>query len=366
MAHQEPSSLSDSTWNVVDKIRQSPPVDLSKPYDTSTLSGKSILITGAASGFGAAFARHWASHGANIFIGDLNDTAGEQLIAELRSSSPSQHHAYFHCDVTSWNDQVSLFKSAIAASPTQGIDCVVAGAGIVDVANSFDTPKSLDSNNEPVQPKLKVVEVNLKGVMYTTHLSLFYLPRNSTPESEKRDRHILLVSSVAGIMPLPSQTEYSASKHAVMGLFRSLRSTSYMNHGVRLNVINPYFVETPLLTPGGRVLLAGAPKGKVEDVVDAATRLVADEGIVGRALLIGPKMKVEEDDWMPSLDSPGGEEEGKRSRAVWEIYGHDYEKVETFVWRYLTMLNVLKSVYGWKKTAMEWWGIFRGGSSSQQ
>ncbi|KAK3997019.1 putative dehydrogenase [Cladorrhinum sp. PSN332] len=379
-----PQETSDSSWSVVEKIRQSPPVDVTKPYDTTTLSGKSILITGGASGFGAAFARHWAAHGSHIFIGDLNDAAGEELIAELRAISPSSSsstiHAYFHCDVTSWNDQVSLFKSAIAASPTGGIDCVVAGAGIVDVENGFDSPRKRDDEDGPVEPKLKVIDVNFKGVMYTTHLGLYYLPRNGaaaaaagddndlveTKKKKKaRDRHILLVSSVAGIMPLPSQTEYSASKHAVMGMFRTLRGTSWLK-GIRVNVINPYFVETPLLTFGGRVLLAGAPKGEVEDVVDAATRLVADEEIVGRALMIGPKMKVAFDgeDGTPVLDLD--QQEGSETRAVWEIYGHDYEQVETFVWRYLTMLNAAKSVYGWKKTAREWWAIFTGGSGQQQ
>lgn len=379
----------DSSWNIVQKIRQSPPVDVTKPYDTATLLGKSILITGGASGFGAAFARHWAKHGAHIFIGDLNDAAGEELVAELRAISPEEgaQHFYFHCDVTSWDDQVRLFKSAIAASPTKGIDCVVAGAGIVDVSNAFDEPRRrAGADDEPSEPKLKVMDVNLKGVMYTTHLGLFYLPRNGTTrrggeEGEEegggraRDRHVLLVSSVAGLMPLPSQTEYTASKHAVMGIFRALRGTSW-RRGVRVNVINPYFVETPLLTTGGRALLAGAPKGELEDVVDAATRLVADEGIVGRALVIGPKMRVVDgEDGLPKLeveadadaDADAGSET-QRTQAVWEVYGHDYEKVDVFVWRYITMLNVLKATYGWVKTAKEWWSIFRGtpGSRGQE
>ncbi|KAK4164206.1 putative dehydrogenase [Cladorrhinum sp. PSN259] len=364
MAQQDDN---DSSWSVVSQIKQSPPVDITKPYDTATLSGKSILVTGGASGFGAAFARHWAARGAHIFIGDVNDAAGEALVAELRSSS-SHHHAYFHCDVTSWSDQVSLFKSAIAASPTKGIDCVVAGAGIVDVANTFDTPqRGKGEDDAPVEPRLKVIDVNLKGVMYTTHLGLYYLPRNGTVgggKDQARDRHILMVSSVAGLMPLPSQTEYAASKHGVMGLFRSLRGTSW-TRGVRVNVINPYFVETPLFSAGGRVLLAGAPKGEVEDVVDAATRLVADEGIVGRALVIGPKMRVVDgEDGYPKLDIE--ESQNGRTQAVWEVYGNDYERVETFLWRYIGLLNLIKSVYGWKKTAMDWWKIFRGSGQQQQ
>jgi NAD(P)-dependent dehydrogenase (short-subunit alcohol dehydrogenase family) len=109
-------------WSVVDMVGLSPPVDCSKPYDTSTLAGKTILITGGASGFGAAFARHWARHGAHLIIGDVNDRVGEELVAELRSApsaTPNQVITYQHCDVTSWPDQVSLFQAAISAPSAQ-------------------------------------------------------------------------------------------------------------------------------------------------------------------------------------------------------------------------------------------------------
>ena len=97
---------------LVETIHQSPPVDVNKPYDASTLRGRTILVTGGSSGFGAAFARHWAAHGANLIIGDINDRLGESLVAELRTitgpGSPGgggggggQHH-FVHVDVTDW------------------------------------------------------------------------------------------------------------------------------------------------------------------------------------------------------------------------------------------------------------------------
>ncbi|KAH6854890.1 hypothetical protein B0I37DRAFT_350148 [Chaetomium sp. MPI-CAGE-AT-0009] len=288
-------------WSVVDMVGLSPPVDCSKPYDTSTLAGKTILITGGASGFGAAFARYWARHGAHLIIGDVNDRVGEELVAELRASpstTPNQVITYQHCDVTSWPDQVSLFQAAISASPTHSIDAVVAGAGVIEkgdplnpsASSPFDLPHNLDpstttnDNTPPPPPPLKILAVNLTGVMYTTHLALYHLPRNTPP----RDRHLLLISSVAGILPLPGQTEYTTSKHAVMGLFRALRGTAWAAHGVRVNVLAPYFVDTPLLPSAGMALLAGAAKAELGDVVDAGTRLMADEGVRGRALCVGP------------------------------------------------------------------------------
>ncbi|KAK0671205.1 putative dehydrogenase [Cercophora samala] len=360
----------DGSWSIVSQTRQSPPVDTTAPYSTVSLSGKTILITGGASGFGAAFARHWASHGSHIFIGDVNDALGHALVADLRSSHPGQTFHYQHCDVTSWADQLSLFKFAAANSPTGGVEGVVAGAGVVDMDNSFDSPRrSPNNSDEPEEPRLKVLGVNLTGVAYTVHLGMFYLPRNGKRgDGGARDRHILLVSSIAGVAPLPGQTEYTASKHGVMGLFRALRGTSWQR-GVRVNCINPYFVDTPLLPAAGIAILAGAPKGELEDVVDAGTRLMADEGIKGRALVIGPKMRVfEGEDGVVRLvaEAPqGGRGKKERTQAVWELYADDFERVESFVWRYIGMINVMKGLAGWVGVARDLWGVYVLGRKSR-
>jgi NAD(P)-dependent dehydrogenase (short-subunit alcohol dehydrogenase family) len=364
-------------WSAVDMINLSPPVDCSKPYDTSTLAGKTILITGGASGFGAAFARHWARYGSHLIIGDVNDRAGEELVAELRCSpfaTKDQVITYQHCDVTSWTDQLALFRTATASSPTGCIHAVVAGAGIVErdpsAAGVFDLPAALDSNDSacppPPPPALKVLAVNLTGVMYTTHLALFYLPLSPTSAG---DRHLLLISSIAGLCPLPGQTEYTVSKHGVMGLFRVLRGTAWTTRGIRVNALTPYFVDTPLLPKPALALLAGGAKAELEDVVDAATRLMADEEIRGRALLVGPKVRVIDvpaDGEIAAVEEDGGfefvegerEREGERKQAVWEVYGHDYERVEVFVWRYLSMLNLRRRLRGWVGLVKDLWGIY--------
>lgn len=376
----------DLSWSIVDTIKQSPPVDVTAPYDTKSLAGKTILITGGASGFGAAFARKWAKHGSHIIIGDVNDSAGEELIAELRSlPGSSKQHYYQHCDVIKWEDQVSLFKMAARASPTRGIDAVVAGAGISehgDVASGapgvFDNPAGLDSDDStpPPPPPLNVLNVNLTGVMYTTHLALFWLPHNGgvsrldldTPTSDDqlpiRDRHLLLVSSIAGLAPLPGQTEYTASKHGVLGLFRSLRATSWTK-GIRCNVLCPYFVDTPIVPWRGMCLLAGGPKAAIEDVVDAATRLMADESVVGRGLVIGGRQRVVGGRLVvldADSDTSEGEESDKGIRsppgAVWEVHAHDYEMVEVFVYRFVKILNMVRAVRGWIGTLKDLWGIY--------
>lgn len=336
------------------------PIDLSAPYSTSSLRNKTILITGGASGIGAAFARHWASHGAHITIGDVDTPGGEALVAELRSlpGSTGKHHLV-RCDVTVWEDQLDLFRTAVRLSPTGGLDAVVANAGIPErdsavTGRGFENPSGLDLDGAPAPP-LRVLRTNMIGVAYTCHLALFWLPLNSDPryrkrvegdeedDGRKRDRHLLLIGSIAGITPLPGQPEYCAAKHAVTGLFRALAASTF-RHGVRVNLLLPYFTDTPLVPWQGMMFLAGAGVAQVSDVVDAGTRLMADEGIVGRALGVTAPVDVVGEGEEVSIARKG--ERGRRE-AVWEVFAHDHEHVEVFVWRYVRLMNALLNIRGW-------------------
>lgn len=386
--------------NISSLIHQSEPVDLSRPYDPSTLRGKTILLTGGATGLGAAFARHWASHGANLIIGDVNDEAGEALVAELRSSASSSpppssvpHHHYVHADVTSWPDQVALFRrAATELSPTGELDAVVASAGVSDRDGTItgrgleNPPAGLDGPDVPPAPPLRCVQVNLIGAIYTAHLALFWLQRDNADPSKKeeeeeerteqargaRDRHLLLIGSSAGLAFLPGVPEYVTSKHGVTGLFRSLRTLSY-RHGVRVNMLCPYFVDTPILPNRAVAMMAGNGIGRLDDTVDAATRLVAGSGsgsgnqrIAGRALLVGPRVSLcKEGVVLPDRELAEGEEPAEpnelvggdviadadvaadRGQGVWEVYAHDYETVDFFVRRYIRVLNTISAVKGW-------------------
>ncbi|KAL8816234.1 MAG: hypothetical protein Q9191_008364 [Dirinaria sp. TL-2023a] len=331
-------------------IRQSPPLDTSTPINESWLKTKTILITGGASGFGAGFFKRWAAAGATVIIGDINRAKGESLTQELRTETKNQALHFIHCDVTSWASQVNLFKQATKLSPHGGIDSVIANAGIASSTKRFEDPPNL-STDEPPPPDLQVLDVNLTGAVYTTHLALWYLPRNpgSLPcdpirdpaTTSPRDRHLLLMSSAAGLMPIPGEALYGASKHALVGLYRSLRSSAFV-HGVRINMLCPYFIDTPLLHAGARAVLAGGTIGQLEDVVRAGTRLVADPNVVGRAAFVGPRMRVRQDD--------GGEwrvvREGEE-KAVWEIYVHDFEDSDLFMRKLVGLLNAAMKLRGW-------------------
>ncbi|RDL35897.1 NAD(P)-binding Rossmann-fold containing protein [Venustampulla echinocandica] len=326
--------------NIVGITKQSPPVDITEPYDAAWVAGKTILVTGGASGFGEGFFRKWAENGANVIIGDINDVRGRALVENVRKATGNQNHHYIHCDVTNWQSQVDFFREAVRLSPHGGIDAVVANAGITDGSPMFDDPPgNLDTLEEPPAPNLKCLEVNLIGVMYTAHLAIFYLPKNPksqpadhtlSPGPNVRDRHLLLVGSIASLAAIPGQIQYCASKHAVLGLYRSLRCTASLK-GIRVNMILPYFIDTPIIPVGGRILLAGGATGKPEDVVDAATRLMADSRIVGRGLAIGPRIKVG-DDWQLLPDTAQGGTEA----AVWEAYAEDFEEADIFTSRFVS------------------------------
>lgn len=340
--------------SAVNTIYQSPPISLETPYSASWLRGKTVLITGGASGFGAGFVQKWAASGACVILGDINTANGDKLARETRKETGNQNVHFLHCNVTDWQSQVQFFKEAVKLSPHGGIDIVVANAGVAGV-DDFEMPKGLDAA-EPPKPNFKTLDVNLTGVLYTTHLALFYLPKNPNskpcnstldPKSTPRDRCLILVGSMASLSPIPSQPLYGVSKHGVLGLFRSLRATSFV-HGVRVNIICPYFIATPIVEPMARILLAGGATGKPEDVIEAATRLAADSRILGRSLYVGPKMTLKRDEnGVCQLVTKNGQQQGQEGSAIWEAYAEDYDDTELFGRNVTRLLNQFTVARGW-------------------
>jgi NAD(P)-dependent dehydrogenase (short-subunit alcohol dehydrogenase family) len=365
----EPAAASLSTPQdytphpVLDKVRQSPPVDLSIPYELSWVKDKHILITGGASGFGAEWARVWAGAGATLVLADVNVKLGTEVAARIRQDTGNEGVHFVECDVRDWQAQVRLFKEAVRLSPHGGIDCVIANAGIAGL-EPFHNPNNDFNVDEPRKPNLKVIDVNLTGVLYTTQLALWWLKRNpgssaasvDAKPTSPRDRHLLLVSSIAGLGPILTQPLYGTSKHAVLGLFRCLRGSAFLE-GVRTNIIFPYFIETPINPAAGRALVAGGNMGSMSDVVDAASRLVADSSILGRGLCIAPRAKAkqrEDGEWDILPFDGEGEEKG-----VWEVYAHDFDDTEMFTRRLVVILNQIAGLKGWYDFGVDIFRAFR-------
>jgi NAD(P)-dependent dehydrogenase (short-subunit alcohol dehydrogenase family) len=208
---------------------------------------------------------------------------------------------------------------------------------------AFEEPPDYTTIPEPPKPSLQTIQINLVGVLYTTTLAISYLSRN--PGSSRcslqgttgpRDRHIILVSSIAGLQPIATQSVYGTSKHGVIGTFRNLRVTAPILHRIRVNALCPYFVHTPIIGVEGPFALAGGAPATVESVVGAATRLVADSTIIGRGLAIAPKasMKEAKEAGLDVDETQDGE------RAVWDVHAHDFEQSDIFTRRVVALTNI--------------------------
>lgn len=200
-------------------------------YDASKLAGKSVIITGGASGIGEATMRAFVKAEAFVTFGDIAEERAQKLVNELGNDKV----AFVLCDVLSWTDQLKLFKTALEKSPSKTIDIVVANAGLNRQDDVFVQKESEDG--DPIEPSLDILQINLAGVMYTAKLAMFYLPKQ--PEGEDRDRCLLMTASLAAYVDLTVSPQYSASKWGIRGLMHSLRRCGPSN-GIRVNVIAPW------------------------------------------------------------------------------------------------------------------------------
>ncbi len=256
---------------------------------------------------------------------------------------------------TRWEDQVALFKMAAASSPTGGIEAVIVNAGIVErdsaiTGRGFENPEGLDQDH-PAPPPLAVLNAQPdRRHVHGPPGALLAAPERQTLRREAEGPPHRPHQLRGRPRPYPASLSTRPLKHALVGLFRSLRG-SVWRQGIRCNMIGPYFVDTPLMPKRALYFTAGGPMTAKEDVVDAATRLVADESISGRGFLIGPKLKViDGEDGEQSLVEDEGNLYGHagqlRTQAVWEINAHDYERVDLFVWRYVGALNLIVKIKG--------------------
>jgi NAD(P)-dependent dehydrogenase (short-subunit alcohol dehydrogenase family) len=152
-----------------------------------------------------------------------------------------------------------MFVDAVKKSPTNCIDMVIANAGISGQDPVFleDGTSSLEKipqssrlidvscveSDQPQKPNLKILDINLIGVTYTTKLALFYFRKQFKAAIEAGkpgpDTNLILQGSLAGYVDQPGSPQYNASKFGLRGMMRCLRRTS-LQHGTRINYIAPW------------------------------------------------------------------------------------------------------------------------------
>lgn len=195
------------------------------------LTGRVALISGAASGMGASHARAFIAEGASVMIGDIADTAGEELATALGDRA-----AYIHLDVTSSKD----WDAAVAETVRRfgKLDVLVNNAGILDGGPIGEYSEKQWQN---------VLSINLTGPFLGLTAARDALVA-AAPAA------VVNISSAAGIQGVPGVHAYTASKFGVRGLTKSA-ALELAPHGVRVNSVHPGGILTPMLGATGEVTL---------------------------------------------------------------------------------------------------------------
>ncbi|KAK7942915.1 uncharacterized protein PG986_012028 [Apiospora aurea] len=205
-------------------------------WSAEASSRQTVIVTGGSSGIGLAMARYFASKGHHLYILDLSTETGEAVAKQLSSEFPGATVSSRKSDVSSWDELSRAFKDIYASRGR--IDVVMANAGISEHGSSSLLAQEED---EPSQPNLKTLDVNLTGVVYTVKLAIHYMARNQ-PANDSRGA-IICTASNAGIYPFPVAPLYAASKGGVISLVRSL-GPALERTQIQINALAPAVLET--------------------------------------------------------------------------------------------------------------------------
>ncbi|ORY58761.1 putative 3-hydroxyacyl-CoA dehydrogenase [Pseudomassariella vexata] len=206
------------------------------PETFAKLKEKVVVITGATTGIGAVFISQLETAGSRVIYGDIKEP-------KLASDTPNVK--FVKTDVTVYESVLNLFKTAW--SNHGRIDHAITNAGVVEIGQLFNTGTEDAAIEEA--PPTTVIDVNLKGTVFFTRVAVHYLRKSLTVhEGIQNDASILLMSSSAGFGEYPGLFQYSASKHGVMGLFRSTRNFLLPSERIRINVVLPNVTRTQMVT----------------------------------------------------------------------------------------------------------------------
>lgn len=202
---------------------------------TPRFQGKTMIITGAARGIGAATARLAAAEGAQLL---LTDVLPEELEAVKESIIGAGGLARtMIVDVTSEAATEAMVAACVAAYGR--LDIAVNNAGIMQ-------DKVATCSQAELSMWQRVMDVNLTGLFLCCRAEL----RRMVPQG---GGVIVNMASIGGITGLNGAPAYSASKHAVVGLTRSI-ANDYAKHGIRCNAICPSGTDTPMVEQAGRAV----------------------------------------------------------------------------------------------------------------
>ncbi|MEL6168297.1 MAG: glucose 1-dehydrogenase [Pseudomonadota bacterium] len=239
------------------------------------LEGKTAIVTGGGSGFGAGIARRFASEGARVMVADIDAGAAQRVAKEFGGLA-------HEVDVSRAASVEAMGRAAEAAWGTP--DILVNNAGVTHLPQSLEDVSEADFD--------RVLAVNAKSVFLTA--------RTLVPGMKTRGSGAIVnIASTAGVSPRPRLNWYNASKGWMITATRTM-AVELAPAGIRVNAINPVAGETPLLksfmgedTPERRAqFLSTIPIGRFslpEDIAAAALFLASDEA----GMVTGVAMEVD-------------------------------------------------------------------------
>lgn len=222
--------------------------------------GKTAVVTGAASGIGRATAKALADAGATVWLLDVNDELGAVAAAEAGGT-------YTHLDVSD-PDAWRAFYGTL-----DQLDLLHLNAGIYDI--------SLTDITQVTDARYRAYTgVNLDGV--------FFGLREAIPRLERTNGAVVVTSSMAGLVPLPGNPLYAATKWALIGLVRSVHG-ELERRGVRINALCPGAVATPLMGEDPHQFFdkIGVPSFEPEVLAGTVVEMLASDRS-GQAILHRP------------------------------------------------------------------------------
>lgn len=201
------------------------------------LTGSSAIVTGGASGIGAAAARALAAKGATVVVADLQADKGEALAAEING-------VFAQVDVTDTEQIGAAVKAAAEIAPLRA---VVNSAGIGWAQRTIGRDGQLESAHS-LEAFTKVIAINLIGTFDMVRQAATVMSQNEPDEDGCRGA-IVNLASVAAFDGQIGQASYSASKGGVVGMTLPV-ARDLSAAGIRLNTVAPGLIDTPIYGEG--------------------------------------------------------------------------------------------------------------------
>src|ERR671910_1773741 len=217
----------------------------------ATLDGKVAIVTGAASGIGKATAERLAAEGARVGVVDLTDDVGQAVAQSVGG-------VFHRADVGEPGEVDDAF--AAVERELGGVDIAFLNAGIAIGHPQIETL--------PDDLYRLIMRVNVDGVVYGARAAVRAMERRGGGA-------IVATSSLAGIIPFPPDPVYDLTKHAVVGLMRSIAPT-LVERGITANCVNPGMTDTNIIGEDERRMLreANFPIMPPSQIADAVFRIV--------------------------------------------------------------------------------------------